>query len=83
MAKFDFSQIPAVERRKLGKTFLGAVERFYSDPENIRRFEEWKKSQEVHNADQRRKTHDKRDNGGGCAGIGGGCGFNRKEPCVL
>lgn len=49
-AKFDFSQIPEIECRRLGKTFLAAVERFYANPENIRRFEEWKKEQEARDA---------------------------------
>lgn len=46
-AKFDFSQIPEIECRRLGKTFLAAVKRFYENSENIRRFEEWKKEQEA------------------------------------
>ena len=36
------SQIPAVEVPNLGTAFLGAVQRFYEDPENLRRFEIWR-----------------------------------------
>lgn len=64
MVKFDLSQVPLIERKNLGRTFLEAVERFYSDPENERRFQEWKKLQEVKNADEGRTAHDNGDNNG-------------------
>lgn len=38
----DVSQIPKVELNILCATFLDAVQRFYEDPENRRRFEEWR-----------------------------------------
>lgn len=38
----DVSQIPKVELDILCATFLEAVQRFYEDPENRRRFEEWR-----------------------------------------
>lgn len=38
----DTSQIPAIEVQILSATVLGAVQRFYEDPENMRRFEEWR-----------------------------------------
>ena len=47
MNRINTSEIPAVERRSLGGTFFKAIERFYSDPKNLRAFEEWKKSQEA------------------------------------
>lgn len=42
----DTSQIPAVEVQILSATFLDAVQKFYDDPENIRRFEEWRAARE-------------------------------------
>lgn len=44
--KFDFSQIPEVEARNLARAFYEAAKRFYEDPENVRKFEEWKKARE-------------------------------------
>lgn len=44
--KIDVSRIPAIELKLLCGTLLDAVERFYSDPENQRRFEAWHKSKE-------------------------------------
>lgn len=41
--KIDCTQIPCVEVNILCSTLVAAMERFYSDPENCRRFEEWKK----------------------------------------
>ena len=46
MGRINTDEIPAVERRNLGSTFLKAIERFYESPENLRAFEEWKKGQE-------------------------------------
>lgn len=37
------AQIPQVDVTNLSRTTLSAVERFYEDPQNIRRFEEWQK----------------------------------------
>lgn len=48
--KIDVSLITARDRKNLSITFLGAVKRFYENPENIRRFEEWKKEQEAGDA---------------------------------
>ena len=36
------SLIPAVDTRVLCATVLDSVEKFYQNPENQRRFEEWK-----------------------------------------
>ena len=40
--RIDTSQIPAVEVQILSATFLDAVQRFYENPDNIRRFEAWR-----------------------------------------
>ena len=45
--KIDVSRIPAIEIKILCRTLLGAIERFYSDPENCRRFEAWQKAKET------------------------------------
>ena len=34
-------EIPAIELRLLCKAVLEATQRFYEEPENVRRFEEW------------------------------------------
>lgn len=44
----DPSQIPAIEVPHLGTAFLGVVQRFYEDPENLRRFEEWKRKKDMY-----------------------------------
>ena len=38
--------IPNIEKKLLCSTFLDAVIRYYKDPENERRFQEWKKKRE-------------------------------------
>lgn len=40
--RIDTSLIPAVEVQILSATFLDAVQRFYENPDNVRRFEEWR-----------------------------------------
>lgn len=40
--RIDTTQIPAVEVQVLSATFLDAVQRFYENPENLRRFEAWR-----------------------------------------
>ena len=40
------SKIPASELRVLGSTVYEAMKRFYADPENQRKFEEWKKKED-------------------------------------
>ena len=42
-SRFDLSQMGEADRRNLASTCLEAVKRFYEDPENIKRFEAWKK----------------------------------------
>ena len=45
--RIDISQIPAVESQLLGATFFAAVKRFYSNPENVKKFEEWKRQKQT------------------------------------
>ncbi len=40
------SKIPAVDVRVLCATVLDSVEAFYQNPENQRRFEQWKREKE-------------------------------------
>lgn len=39
-------QIPQIQLDILSRTLLSAMERFYSAPDNQKRFEEWKQSEE-------------------------------------
>ena len=39
----DRTQIPTVDRNNLCAAILPAVNKFYDDPENRKRFEEWKR----------------------------------------
>ena len=43
MTEIDVRKIPPLERRLLGGTFFKAMERFYADPNNQRRFETWER----------------------------------------
>lgn len=47
--KIDCAQIPRVEVNNLCRTFLAAIERFYEDPENRKRFEEWQRKRQMVN----------------------------------
>lgn len=38
--------ISQFEMDRLSRTLITAMEEFYSDPENLKRFEEWKQSKE-------------------------------------
>lgn len=38
--------IPQIELNILSRTLISAMERFYADPENRKRFEEWEQSDE-------------------------------------
>ena len=44
-SRFDLSQIGSADKHNLCATFLEAVERFYDDPTNRKRFEEWQRQQ--------------------------------------
>lgn len=46
MAHAICEQIPQIQLDILSRTLLSAMERFYSEPENLRRFEEWLRSEE-------------------------------------
>ena len=37
----ECEQIPKIQLDILSRTLLAAMERFYSDPDNLRRFDEW------------------------------------------
>lgn len=39
--KIDLNKVPPAEMRVLCETLLEAVKRFYDDPENRRKYEEW------------------------------------------
>ena len=51
----DTSQIPAIEMQLLSATILEAAQRFYEDPENVRRFEEWRAAREKEASNGRKK----------------------------
>lgn len=44
----DTGSIPDIDRRNLCSTFLSAVQRFYDNPENRKRFEQWKQERQHH-----------------------------------
>ena len=44
MVKINTSQIPETEAKLLAMTFLDAIKKFYSDPKNVEKFQEWKKN---------------------------------------
>ena len=44
--RFDLSQISQADWHNLASTFYEACKRFYDDPKNRERFEEWKRQQE-------------------------------------
>lgn len=39
--KIDLNKVPPAEMRVLCETLLEAAKRFYDDPENRRKYEEW------------------------------------------
>ena len=44
--EIDVNQISPYQMRLLCKTLLDACHKFYSDPENVKKYEEWKRSKE-------------------------------------
>lgn len=46
MICIEYDQIPRIQVNILSRTLLAAMKRFYSDSDNLRRFEEWKQSEE-------------------------------------
>ena len=45
-SRFDLKAMNGADRRVLASAFCEAVRRFYEDPANVARFEEWKKTKE-------------------------------------
>ncbi|MBP3874079.1 MAG: hypothetical protein J6E41_00020 [Lachnospiraceae bacterium] len=43
----DTNRIDKANERNLAQAFLTAAKRFYEDPENARKFEEWKRQKEA------------------------------------
>lgn len=41
--KIDCAQIPRIEVNNPCRTLLAAIERFYDDPANQKRFEDWQR----------------------------------------
>ena len=41
--KPDLSQMSRIDRYLLSSTFYNAIKKYYENPENLRRFEEWQK----------------------------------------
>ncbi len=48
----DVSQIPKSDVTNLCRDFLAAVERFYEDPENVRRYDQWEKGWRAKNGNK-------------------------------
>lgn len=46
-AKIVVDQIPEPDMRALSGAFARAVEAFYADPENMKRFKEWQKQRKA------------------------------------
>ena len=44
-SRFDLSQIGDADKHNLCATFLEAVQRFFDDPANRERFEQWQREQ--------------------------------------
>lgn len=54
--KINVSEIPQIELKLLGRTFLDAVKKFYEDPENVKGFEEWKAKRDAERQQKESKT---------------------------
>ena len=39
----DLSKMSQIDRRLLSSTLYNAIKKYYENPENLRRFEEWQK----------------------------------------
>lgn len=48
--RFDLSQLGEADRQNLASTFLKAIQRFYENPANIDRFEEWQAQRQARHA---------------------------------
>lgn len=42
----SITDLSKTETRNLADAFLSAIRKFYEDPDNVRKFEEWKKLKE-------------------------------------
>lgn len=49
-SRFDLSQMGDADRHNLAATFCEAVQRFYDDPVNRKKFEEWRRQRQARNA---------------------------------
>ena len=47
MVKINCAVIPQTEARLLAMTFLDGVRKFYSDPKNVEKFQEWQKRKQA------------------------------------
>lgn len=47
MAKINLDEVPETSLKELARTVKGGLDGFYADPENRKRFEEWKKAREA------------------------------------
>lgn len=63
MPKINPNLIPRCEMNILCRTLLDAAKRFYSDPVNVERFNEWKQSEEGERILQRLSDKQGEDNG--------------------
>ena len=48
-SRFDLSLMSEADKHNLYSTFLDACLRFYEDPENLKRFEEWQQKRKLQN----------------------------------
>ena len=51
--RIDTSIIPDLELQILASTVIDAAQKFYSDPENVRKFEEWKAHKNTDASDEK------------------------------
>ena len=72
--RIDTSQIPAVEVQILSATFLDAVQRFYENPDNIRRFEEWRNKRNGGKTNEESRKNDQGSQKIAAFTAMGGCG---------
>lgn len=42
ITQIDVTQIRSTDTQQLSSTFLTAIKKFYSDPRNLKDFEDWK-----------------------------------------
>lgn len=46
-SRFDLSQMGEADKHNLASTFCEAVQRFYDDPVNRKKFEEWQRQRQA------------------------------------